>query len=130
MLRVLRFFIWDQCYTYTSSNYWICTCWTGSPNHSSLVATVKWAIYRNADESRTYSIVAIISQNIYCFGGGFAAHLVPPFWVSPSSYACPFIFVYPPIVCPFLSIFTPFWAFFLKPDNLTNDSCAFCHVSC
>ena len=33
-------------------------------------------------ESRTYTTVVIISQNIYCFGGGCATHLIPPFGVS------------------------------------------------
>lgn len=75
MLRVNRCIIWEHCYTSNLNDYRTCTCLTDPFNHSSLVATLEVARYSNVYESRKYSRVAIVNQNIYCFGGGCAAHL-------------------------------------------------------
>lgn len=56
--------------------------------------------YNNVYESRTYRIVAIISQSIYCFGGGCA---VAPFGVSLF-----FLSVSIQVLCPFNPLFILF----------------------
>lgn len=79
----------------------------------------------------TYSIVAIFSQNIYCFVGSCEAHPVPSLQGSQGLHIHPSISFY--LLKPVLpSLPFPSFKFFIsyfQPNILAIDSCAFCYLS-